>query len=143
MVFNLRRCVMKKTVAVAAILLVSSFAAADSSQGRAGQMQAGVQGVTASSSSSTVYVKVGYWSGHPDLDQSILNDLNRPSQADPPGSSDSPTHGFWSGHPDLDMSILNDVGRPSPKGPPGNSDDPRHGYWSGHPDLDQSILNGV
>jgi hypothetical protein len=118
---------MKKTVTVAAILLASGFAAN-----------------AANSSSSMSYVKVGYWSGHPDLDQSILNDFNRPSQAnDPPASSDSPTHGFWSGHPDLDMSVLNNVDRPSPKGPPGNSDDPRHGYWSGHPDLDQSILNGI
>jgi hypothetical protein len=107
-------------------------------------MQAGVQASAASSSSSMNYMKVGYWSGHPDLDQSILNDVGRPSQVDdPPASSDSPTHGFWSGHPDLDMSILDDVGRPSPKGPRGNSDSPTYGYWSGHPDLGQSILNGV
>ena len=56
---------MKKTVTVAAILLASGFAAADSSQGRAGQMQAGVQGPAASSSSSTNYMKVGFWSGKP------------------------------------------------------------------------------
>jgi hypothetical protein len=118
---------MKQIVAIAAIFLVS-----------------GVATNAESSSSNMPYVKVGYWSGNPDLNQSILNDLDRPSHADdPPASSDSPTHGFWSGHPDLDMSVLNNVDRPSPKGPPGNSDDPRHGYWSGHPDLGQSILNGI
>ena len=47
---------MKKTVAIAAIFLAS-----------------GVAATTASSSSSTAYMNVGYWSGHPELGQSILN----------------------------------------------------------------------